>query len=175
MFADPKKNIEQLRLSPGALVADFGSGSGHYAFALRDRVGPSGKIFAVDIQKDLLISLKNEAGKKHVSNIEVVWGDVEKNGGSRIKDGVLDAVVISNLIFQVEDKGAVAKEASRVVKTGGALLAIDWSDSFAGLGPAPEAVVTKAKAIEIFEKAGFLFEREIDAGAHHYGIILKKV
>jgi ubiquinone/menaquinone biosynthesis C-methylase UbiE len=175
MFSDPKKNIDQLKLQLGAFVADFGAGSGHYIFAAREAVGDKGKVFAIDIQKDLLVRIKAEATKRKFGNVEVVWGDVEKKNGSRIRDGVLDAIIISNLMFQVENKGEVAQEAARTTKTGARLLVIDWTDSFGGLGPEKKAVFTKAQATELFQTNGFLFEREIDAGAHHYGIIFKKV
>lgn len=175
MFSDPKKNIDQLKLMPGASVADFGAGSGHYIFPLREVVEETGKVFAVDVQKDLLLRIKTEATKKRFSNIELIWGDLEKKGGSKIKEGILDAVIISNLMFQVEAKKEVAEEAKRVLKTAGSLLVIDWTDSFGGLGPTQEAVFSKKEATELFGTTGFLFEREIDVGAHHYGLLFKKV
>ena len=54
------------------------------------------------------------------------------------------------------------------------MLVIDWADSFGNLGPTPAQVVTRAKARELFERAGFVFEKEITTGAHHYGIIFKR-
>jgi ubiquinone/menaquinone biosynthesis C-methylase UbiE len=175
MFSDPQKNIEQAQIPLGATVADLGSGSGHYARVLSKAVGDNGKVYAVDIQKDLLTKLKNETTKEKMSNIEVVWGDVEKEKGTKLKDQSLDAVVISNLLFQIEDADAVAKETQRIVKKGGVVVIIDWSDSFGGLGPEQSKVVDKTKAANFFSSRGFLFEREIDTGNHHYGIIMRKV
>jgi ubiquinone/menaquinone biosynthesis C-methylase UbiE len=141
MFTDPIKNVEQLRVRLGSFVADLGSGSGHYAMALARAVGDKGKVFAVDIQKDLLTKLKVEANHSGVSNIDTIWGDVEKIGGSKIKSDYIDDVVISNLLFQVKEKEILAQEAQRILKKDGRLLIIDWSDSFGGLGPKPDSVV----------------------------------
>ncbi len=175
MFSDPKKNVKEMRLSEGSSVADFGSGSGHYVFALREVVGESGKVFAVDIQKDLLTKTKNEALKLGYTNVEVVWGDLEKEHGSKLHAGILDGLVISNLLFQVEKKDLLIQEASRVLKSGGVLLVIDWTDSFAGIGPSKERVVSKEFISDLCEKNSFMYQKDIDAGVHHYGIVFKKV
>lgn len=175
MFTDPTKNVEQFTLKLGSSVADLGSGSGHHSLALAGAIGEKGKVYAVDIQKDLLTKLKSEANQRGFFNIEVVWGDVEKIGGSRIKAEFLDAVLISNLLFQVEQKEVLIKEACRILKRNGRLLLIDWTDSFGGLGPSGVAVVSKEKARELFLQNGFAFDHEIQAGEHHYGLIFRKV
>lgn len=175
MFSDPIKNIAQARFTLGSTVADFGSGSGHYVRALSPVVGEKGKVLAIDVQKDLLAKLKREAMVNNMKNIEVVWADLEKPRGSKLKDGAVDGLVISNLLFQVDGKDAIAIEASRIVKQGGTVLVLDWQDSASGVGPKKEMLFDAKKAEDLFSKHGFLFEREIDAGSHHYGIILKKV
>jgi ubiquinone/menaquinone biosynthesis C-methylase UbiE len=174
MFSDPIKNIEQFDINPGDSVADFGSGSGHYSLALAKTVGETGMVYAIDIQKDLLSKIKNEAVRRGLLNIEVVWGDLEKVSGSRLKDGAVKAVVVSNLMFQISDKLALAKEAFRVLEPKGKLLLVDWSDSFGGIGPHRDMVFSEDNAKNIFSEAGFIFQKNISAGKHHYGLIFTK-
>jgi ubiquinone/menaquinone biosynthesis C-methylase UbiE len=174
MFSDPVKNIEQFSIKLGSSVADLGSGSGHYSLALARAVGDKGKVYAIDIQKDLLAKIKNEANHQGLFNVEVVWGDVEKINGTRIRSEFVDAVVISNLLFQAMQKEVLLKEAYRILKKDGVLLCVDWSDSFGGLGPKPDAVVSKDKARALIEATGFAFDREIQAGEHHYGFVFRK-
>ncbi len=95
-FSDPTSNIEQFSLQYGMRVADFGAGSGFYSLAAARAVGPHGHVYALDVQKDLLAKIKNDAVKANLANIEVLWADVEKPGGSKLKDRSLDAVIISN-------------------------------------------------------------------------------
>jgi hypothetical protein len=52
---------------------------------------------------------------------------------------------------------------------------IDWSESFGGLGPRPQDVITKDKAIALFESLEFMLEREYEAGDHHYGFTVRKL
>lgn len=174
MFSDPIKNVEQVGIRLGSVVADLGSGSGHYAKASARAVGESGKVYAVDIQKDMLTRLKNDASKEGFQNIEIVWGDVEKVQGTKLKDELADTALITNLMFQIGDKASVAKEAFRILKHGGRLLVVDWTDSFGGLGPHQDVVFSREKALEIFSGAGFGVEKDISAGEHHYGIIFSK-
>lgn len=174
MFSDPQKIIAQLDLQSGSRVADFGAGSGAYALAAARAVGEHGKVFAVEVQKELLSRLEREARSKHISNIEGIWGDAEEAGGTHLADGSCDAVIISNVLFQVPDKTGLAREAARVVKSRGRVLVVDWAGSFGGAGPAPGAVVSEAAARKVFESARLSFERKVDAGAHHYGIIFRK-
>ena len=175
MFSDPIKNVEQSGIHPGMEVADFGSGSGHYSTAVARALMSTGRVYAIDIQKDLLSTLKNTATREGLYNIEVIWGDISKINGTRLKDNSVDFVVISNLLFQIENKADVVKEAKRILKGGGKVLLVDWADSFGGIGPKPGAVLTQLKATEMFEKEGFHIDQEISAGSHHYGLIFKKL
>lgn len=174
MFSDPAKNVSQFGLKAGATVADFGSGSGHYALAAGKAVGGQGKIYAIDIQKETLSRLKNEADRAKLFHVEVIWGDIEKEQGTHLADGSVDAVIISNLMFQVTDKTAVAKEAFRVLRSGGNLFLVDWSDSFGGIGPHPGSVFTAQQAEALFSESGLTVEGRIEAGEHHYGLIFRK-
>ncbi|MDD5050448.1 MAG: methyltransferase domain-containing protein [Candidatus Pacebacteria bacterium] len=173
-FTDPEHNIQQFGLQSGARVADFGAGTGFYAFEIAKAVGGAGKVYAIDVQKDLLSKIKTEGGKRNLTNIEIVWADVEKPGGTHLRADSVDGVVISNILFQTAAKEAVLSEAKRILKSGGRALVIDWTDSFGGMGPSFDTIFPAVKARALFEKAGFVFQTQIRAGDHHYGFIFKK-
>lgn len=174
-FAHPPRTVAAMQIELGMKVADFGSGSGAYALLFADAVGPQGRVYAIDIQKDLLRRTHTMAVQKNLHNIEIIWGDVELPHGSKLADKLLDLVLISNLLFQVTGKGELMKEARRVLKSGGRLVVVDWSDSFGGLGPQPGDIVTEEKARILAQAHGFLFQKSFDAGAHHYGMIFDTV
>jgi len=174
MFSQPEKNIEQFAVDPGMKVVDLGSGAGFYTLSLAKAVGKTGKVFAVDVQQDLLLKLKNEAFRNGFENIDIVWGDIDEENSTRLADSSVDRVLIANTLFQVDDKDVVAKEAFRVLKPKCTVLIIDWTDSFGGLGPHKSRIVTPEQTKIIFQKAGFSFLREIRAGEHHYGMIFIK-
>lgn len=173
MFADPKKNIESFGLIPGMTILDVGAGSGAYTMLAAREVGGLGKVYAFDVQKDLLTRIKQNAQKEHLGNVEVIWGDIEKKGGTKLRDSIVDGVIMSNVLFQIPHKETARDEIFRVLKPGGRIFLVDWTDSFGGLGPQAHDVITAAQAKQLFA-TGFSVDREFGAGAHHYGIIFKK-
>lgn len=170
MFSNPLKNLRAFGLREDNIVADLGAGTGHYSVILGALV-PKGKVYAVEVQKDYLDTIKNKVKEAHLENVEIIWGNIEKIGGTKIGNNVVDAVIASNILFQVEDKDKFIEEIKRILKTKGRVLFIDWSEASV-LGATK--IIPKSKAREMFEEKGFVFEQDIDAGVHHYGIIFRK-
>lgn len=173
MFTDPVKNLKAFDLRENMIVADLGAGSGFYTIPAA-RIVSRGKVYAVEIQKDFLTTIKNKSLEYRLNNIECLLGNIEKIGGTKIRDGIVDAVIASNILFQVEDKSKFIQEAKRILKTNGTILLIDWSDGSSNIGPSFNEVIPKDKTREMFENEGFVWQRDIDAGEHHYGIIFTK-
>lgn len=174
MFSDPQQVLDQLNISPGMHIADIGSGTGFYSVAAGKTVGAEGKVYAVDVQKDLLDKLKANADNEGVRNIQTLWGNVELDHGTKIRDNAVDIALAVNIFFQVEDNGGLAKELARITKPGGRVVVVDWTDSFGGLGPQPDAVVTAEQVTAFLESAGLKPAGEVQAGAHHYGLVFTK-
>lgn len=174
MVSEPEDIIKQFGVREGSIVADLGVGYGHYAYALSQMVGVSGKVFAVDIRKDMLERLKKEVDAKGVKNIEVVWGDIEIVGGTRLRENSVDSIIVLNTLFQVDSKAGLVHEAARILKIGGRLLLVDWSESFGSMGPQPQMIVDEITARRIFETGPFEYKKMINAGEHHYGIVFEK-
>jgi len=173
-FADPRSNVLQLGLRDGMRIADLGAGSGHYTMAAAAAIGSEGRVYAVDIQQDVLAHLMDSARRMNLRNVEAVWGNFEKLGGTKLRDQILDAAILSNVLFQVEHHLGALDELKRILKPGGKLLVIDWAGSYAGMGPAPDHVVSEHKAEELFITAGFHKAKDFRAGPHHYGIVFTK-
>jgi len=174
-FSDPQKNIEQCGIMPGMDVADLGAGVGEYTVAAAKALMSTGRVYAIDVQKDLISKLKNDAARNGIYNIEVIWGDIEKPNGTKLGDNTVDLALLCNVLFQMEDKAGIINEVKRILKTSGRVIVVDWTESFGGMGPAPEMVVKKETISAQFEKSGFHLDREINAGSHHYGLIFKKL
>jgi len=174
MFTDPIKNLRSFGLKEDGIVVDLGAGTGFYAVRAGQMV-PHGKVYAIEIVKDFLTTIKNKVKEAHLSNVECLWGDVEKVGGTNLKDEIADSVIASNIFFQVEDKNNFIEEIKRILRPNGRVLLIDWlKDEDTEAVVKLKGAVSKDRAREMFEKHGLSFERDIDTGAHHYGMILKK-
>lgn len=170
-FADPKTNVLQMGLHEGMKVGDFGAGSGHYALAAGAIVGETGRVYAIDVQEEILTHVRDEAAKRKIKNIETVWGDFERAGGTLLKEKSLDAVILSNTLFQLEKKEDALKEVRRVLKPEGKLLVVDWAGAYGGLGPHPLHVVEEHDAEKLCIDAGFRKVKAFRGGPHHYAIL----
>ena len=174
-FVRPDDAVTHFNLCEGDRVADFGAGSGFFVKALSKRVGGNGKVYACEIQKMLVDKLGAVARENKLTNIEPLWCDIEKDGGTKLADGILDAGIMVNILFQLEQKETALKEVARTISSGGNLFVIDWTESFGGLGPLAENIVDESLAKKLVESAGFKFVRSYDAGEHHYGLAFRKV
>jgi len=176
MFTDPVKNLRAFGFRENMIVADLGAGTGFYTIPAAFIVS-GGKVYAVEIQKDFLQTIINKVKEAHLDNVECLCGDVEKIGGTKIADNVIDAVIASNLLLQIENKDKFIEEIKRILKVDGRVLLIDKDpESFIHKSLNNNAkCVSKEEIKKVFEDKGFSFELDIDAGEHHYGIILRKL
>lgn len=170
-FSDPWANVLQMGLFDGMKVGDLGSGTGRYALAAASVVGPTGQVYAMDVQEDVLKHVRDAAHARGLRNVETVWGDLERPGGTRLRENILDALILANVLFQLESKVEAVEEAKRILRPGGKLLIVDWTGSHGGMGPAESLVVPERDAEELFIGAGFHKMKSFAGGPHHYSIL----
>ena len=173
-FTDPDTNVSHLGLQEGNKVAIFGSGAGGHSFAACRALNNSGAIHAIDVRKDMLDKVNLEARSNNCSIIKTVHANIEEEGKTQIRDRALNAVIIPNTLFSYEDHVGILKEASRIITPDGKILVVDWKDSFGGMGPQEENLITEEEAIGFATEAGLKVLERFDAGAQHYGLILGK-
>lgn len=173
-FVVPETVATHFHVRKGDVVGDFGTGTGFFLPILSKLVGSEGKIYACEIQKNLVESTGDMVRRRGLGNVEVLWSDVEELGGSKLNDSVLDVGLFVNVLFQLESKDIAIDEVFRTIRQGGKLFIIDWSESFNGIGPHPSQVITSEDVKALAEGHGFIFERSFDAGDHHYGLAFRK-
>ena len=105
-----------IELLPGQTVLDLGSGGGIDVLLSAKRVGPSGKVYGLDMTDEMLALARENQRKAGANNVEFLKGTIEE---IPLPDQSVD-VIISNCVINLsEDKDAVLREAFRVLKPGG--------------------------------------------------------
>jgi ubiquinone/menaquinone biosynthesis C-methylase UbiE len=171
---DPFIALEKAGIREEMRVADFGVGPvGHFLFPAAKLVGPKGRVYGVDVMKSVLESIHSRVKLAGSDNIEMVWGDFERPGGSRLPDHSMDMVAMISVLHSVNMPSALT-EAKRVLATGGILLAIEWKAAGTLIGPPPQKRVLRDDVVVACEQAGFQLVKEFEAGPSHYGLVLKK-
>jgi len=171
---DPFNALEKAGIREEMRVADFGVGTvGHFLFPAAKLVGPKGHVYGVDILQSVLQANQSRVKLAGADNIELVWGDFDRAGGSRLPDSSMDMVVMVNVLHAV-NRPVALREAKRVLATGGLLLVIEWKAAGTLIGPAPEKRISKDQAEAAGAQEGFQAVKDFEAGPSHYGLVLKK-
>lgn len=175
MFTNPVETLESCAILASETIAEFGAGSGFIARAACACV-PKGQVFAIEIKRDIVTRLTRDAHEYGITNLHVLWGNIESIGGSHLSDESVSFVILSNVLFQVEDKNIAIREARRILSPGGRMLIIDWTESFNHMGPAPHHVFPQAMAEALVTHEKFsILDHKVITGEHHYGILCKKI
>jgi SAM-dependent methyltransferase len=103
-------------LAPGETVLDLGSGGGIDVLLSARRVGPTGKVYGLDMTDEMLALAEENRRKSGLSNVEFLKGDIEH---IPLPDNSVDVIISNCVINLAADKDAVLREAFRVLKPGG--------------------------------------------------------
>jgi|SRR5689334_10919022 len=154
----PDRMLDALHLRPGMVVADIGAGVGYHALRLSARVGPQGRVYATDIQPEMLAILRRSLADQGVNNVVQVLSDDATTGlPSRAIDLAL-MVDVYHELSQPERFLAALKEA---LKPDGRLVLVEFRGEDPSVPIKEEHKMTAAQAIRELDAAGFvLIERQ---------------
>lgn len=172
----PERLLDRVGILPGHAVADIGCGSlGHMTFPLARRVGADGRVFAIDLMRHALEMVRRRAEREYLFNVETVWGDAERHGGTRLEDGIVDAAFVMNTLSAVRDPAIFADELARIIRPQGIIVLADWRHAETPVGPPLDARVSDETARSWFTGGAFEPEDAFSAGPYHYGMVLRRI
>ena len=151
-----RRVIETLQLRPGDIAADVGCGDGFYTIPLARFLGPSGKVFAVDIDESALVKLKEHLTEDGLKNVEAIRG---AGDDPKLPAGALDGALIVNAYHEMTAHEAILRHVLAALKQGGVLVLMEsiWDKN--ETKPREEQVKHHELAAEVarqeVEKAGF--------------------
>lgn len=118
IFKSPADLLRYVPLQEGVTVVDYACGPGRYTIPAAETVGPSGKVYAVDIQPLAIETVKRKAAEKSLANIQTVLVDSFNTG---IPDSTADIVLLIDAITPIKDRTALFQEIYRLLKPDGLL------------------------------------------------------
>ena len=144
--------MDVLGIAEGSVVADLGAGSGWFTIRLADRVKPNGKVYAEDIQPQMIEVIKRRVVRENLQRI------VETKLGNptdpQLPPDSLDAVLIVGTYYEMEQPVALLRNAVRALKSTGRIGIIDFTMDGSGPGPPMEERVDPERVIRDADAAG---------------------
>ncbi|MFA6272607.1 MAG: class I SAM-dependent methyltransferase [Patescibacteria group bacterium] len=166
---NPEAILNQAGIGYGDVVADLGCGGmGYFTLQAARTVGDKGRVYAVDILKNVLQSVWTKVKLEGFDNVRMVWSNLEILGATKIREGSLDFALLVNTLFQTKKHEAVIKEATRLLKKGGKLVIVDWKKMSTPFGPKTEDRVSVEDLKKIAEDLKYTLEKSEETGPYHY-------
>jgi ubiquinone/menaquinone biosynthesis C-methylase UbiE len=146
--------VKAVGLVPGMAVADIGAGTGLFSLLFAERVGPKGKVYAVDVSPPFLKHLAELAKKRGLEQIQVVQGTQES---IKLPEGVVDVVFLSDTYHHLEKPERTLASIHHALRFGGRLIVVEF-DRRAGVSSdfvLKHVRADKARFIAEITAAGF--------------------
>jgi len=118
-----EKLVEQLKVRPGDVAADIGAGTGYLSRRLATKVGPRGKVLAVDIQPEMLQLLTNHMAVSGITNVVPILGTVSD---PRLQASSVDLVVMVDVYHEFEFPYEMMSAICRSLKPGGRVVFVEF-------------------------------------------------
>jgi len=115
--------VESLKLQPGMVVADIGAGSGVISVRLARQIGPSGKVMAVDIQKEMLQALEIKCKGLGIPNVQGVLGTTRS---PNLDDDSVDLAIMVDVYHEFDFPYEMLQAISRSLKPGGRVVFVEY-------------------------------------------------
>jgi len=146
----PEQIMDALGIADGSIVAEVGAAGGWFTIRLARRVGPNGRVYAEDIQPEMIDGIKRRVQRENLPNVFAVLGSASD---PRLPHG-LDAVLIVDAYPEMEDPVTLLKHVEASLKPQGRIGVVDFRPGSGGPGPLPKERVDPQAVIEAAAAAG---------------------
>jgi predicted methyltransferase len=150
----PEQIMDALGIAEGSKVADIGIGSGWFTIRLARRVGPNGRVYAEDVQRQMLEATRRRVSREGLKNVETILG-TETN--PNLPARALDAILIVDTYPEVDDRVTFLRNLAAALKPNGRIGVVNYKPGQGGPGPASnEGVRVDSTAVEADARAAGL-------------------
>jgi arsenite methyltransferase len=167
-YQKPDQVMAALALRPGEVVADIGAGSGYFTLRFAHAVGATGRVYAVDINPDMVRYLNRRLRDAHVTNVSTVLADPDD---PLLGDASVDRFVIVDTWHHVEDQAKYLERMKRMLRPGGQVVQIDFQKRELPIGPPLGMKIARGDLVKQMEGAGFKLVAEHSFLPYQYFLV----
>lgn len=166
----PARVVEALELRPGMNAADIGAGTGYFNRHLAGAVGPEGRVYACDIEPNMVAYMRERAEREETPNVIPVLAAADD---PRLPPGELDLILIVNTYHHFDDRLQYFDRLEKALRPGGRIAVVDFVKREIPVGPGMEHKLERSQVIAEMEAAGYRLVSQPDFLPYQYFLIFK--
>jgi len=167
----PEQALDALGLHAGMTVADVGAGTGYMTLRMARRVGPAGKVYANDLQPEMLQKLRAKSQREKLSNIETVQG-TERD--PKLPPNTMDLVLLVDVYHEFSAPQAMLAGIRKSLKPDGRLVLLEYRKEDPAVPIRPEHKMSVTEVKTEVEAEGYKLDQVIEKLPRQHIIIFRK-
>jgi predicted methyltransferase len=167
----PEEVVRVLNLKSGENIADIGAGSGYFSVRFARKVGPAGKVYAVDIDRDMLAYIKQRARRENLQNIRTILAGPHD---PELTPASVDLIFICATLHDITERARYYPLLARALRPGGRAVIIDFQKRPLPVGPSLEMKIAREDVLGEFTAAGFHLAAEFDFLPYQYFLVFER-
>ena len=156
---EPDKALAALRIAPGSTVADIGAGVGYFTWRLAAIVGPAGRVYANDIQPEMIRMLKKNIAERGLTNVEPVQGKIDD---PRLPKGAVDLALLVDVYHEFSEPQKMLDRIRESLTPGGRLVLLEYRAEDPSVPIRPEHKMTVAQVKAEVEPEGYKLDQVLE-------------
>jgi SAM-dependent methyltransferase len=167
----PDAALDAIGIAKGSTVADIGAGAGYMTWRMAQRVGPRGKVYANDIQPQMIELLRQNMQQRKLANFEAVLGTVDD---PRLPPAALDLVLLVDVYHEFSEPQKMLRHIRESLKPDGRLVLLEYRGEDPSVPIRPEHKMTVAQVKTELEPEGFGLDKVLESLPRQHILIFKK-
>ncbi len=169
-YQKPDEVVRALQLRKGESVADIGAGSGYFSFRMASEVGPGGRVYAIDVQPEMVVHLNERIRDSGLSNVVSV---LSRPNDPLLADSSVDRFFICDTWHHIPDQTDYLALLRRMLKPGGQIVMIDFKKEELPFGPPTAMKIAREDLIAQMEESGFRVAKEHTFLPYQYFLVFE--
>ena len=168
---EPDKALDALGIAPGSTVADVGAGAGYMTWRMAARVGPSGRVYANEIQPRMLDLLKRNMDERKIANVVPVLGEIDD---PKLPANSIDLILLVDVYHEFSEPQKMLRRMRQSLKPDGRLVLVEYRAEDPQVPIRPEHKMTVEQVKMEVTPEGYRFDKVIETLPRQHIIIFKK-
>jgi tRNA A58 N-methylase Trm61 len=156
---EPEKALAALEIAHGSVVADIGAGVGYFTWRLADVVGPTGKVYANDIQPEMIRMLTRNIKDRGLTNVEPVLGKIDD---PRLPKGAVDLALLVDVYHEFSEPQKMLDHIRESLKPDGRLVLLEYRKEDPKVPIRPEHKMSVSEVKAEVEPEGFKLDKVLE-------------